>query len=178
MVHSYSHAEKIWHSLTVIINPQTENRAEWPLEWIKWVVDIEPGRDGLENLRILKRWVVEVRPLKHTVFFFFFRIWSKQISLGLDRQRWVEILNTTRCTVLDSGGVNMVEFGSLSSCRQELKVERNRLVHTACICVMFWPVDPAKNAIQGNAPEGGDTFWWQLWEEIAWAEIGWWNGTR
>ena len=45
-------------------------------------------------------------------------------------------------------------------------------------CVMFWPVDPAKNAIQGNAPEGGDTFWWQLWEEIAWAEIGWWNGTR
>ena len=44
--------------------------------------------------------------------------------------------------------------------------------------VMFWPFDPAKNAIQGNAPEGGDTFWWQLWEEIAWAEIGWWNGTR
>ena len=44
--------------------------------------------------------------------------------------------------------------------------------------VMFWPVDQAKNAIQGNAPEGGDTFWWQLWEEIAWAEIGWWNGTR
>ena len=30
---------------------------------------------------------------------------------------------------------------------------------------MFWPVDPAKNAIQGNAPEGDDTFWWQLWEE-------------
>ena len=24
--------------------------------------------------------------------------------------------------------------------------------------VMFWPVDPAKNAIQGNAPEGSDTF--------------------
>ena len=46
------------------------------------------------------------------------------------------------------------------------------------VCVMFWPVDPAKNAIQGNAPEEGDTFWWQLWEEIAWAEIDWWNGTR
>ena len=44
--------------------------------------------------------------------------------------------------------------------------------------VMFWPVDPAKNAIQGNALEGSDTFWWHLWEEIAWAEIGWWNGTR
>ena len=24
--------------------------------------------------------------------------------------------------------------------------------------VMFWPVDPAKNAIQGDAPEGTDTF--------------------
>ena len=43
---------------------------------------------------------------------------------------------------------------------------------------MFWPFDPAKNAIQGDAPEGTDTFYWQLWEEIAWVEIGWWNGTR
>ena len=25
-------------------------------------------------------------------------------------------------------------------------------------CVMFWPFDPAKNAIQGDAPEGSDTF--------------------
>ena len=24
--------------------------------------------------------------------------------------------------------------------------------------VMFWPADPAKNAIQGDAPEGSDTF--------------------
>ena len=32
-------------------------------------------------------------------------------------------------------------------------------------------------AIQGDAPEGSDTFQWQLGEEIAWAEIGWWNGT-
>ena len=24
--------------------------------------------------------------------------------------------------------------------------------------VMFWPFDPAKNAIHGDAPEGGDTF--------------------
>ena len=36
--------------------------------------------------------------------------------------------------------------------------------------------DPAQNAIQGDAPEGSNTFQWQLWEEIAWAEIGWWNG--
>ena len=33
-------------------------------------------------------------------------------------------------------------------------------------------LDPAQNAIQGDAPEGGDTFQWQLSEEIAWAEIG------
>ena len=32
--------------------------------------------------------------------------------------------------------------------------------------------DPAQNAIQGDAPEGSDTFQWQLGEEIAWAEIG------
>ena len=44
--------------------------------------------------------------------------------------------------------------------------------------VMFWPFDPAKNAIQGDAPERSDTFYWQLWEEIAWVEIGWWNRTR
>ena len=25
-------------------------------------------------------------------------------------------------------------------------------------CVMFWPFDQAKNAIQGDAPEGSDTF--------------------
>ena len=36
----------------------------------------------------------------------------------------------------------------------------------------------AKMPFQGDAPEGSDTFQWQLWEEIAWAEIGWWNGTR
>ena len=30
----------------------------------------------------------------------------------------------------------------------------------------------AKNAIQGDAPEGSDTFQWQLGEGIAWAEIG------
>ena len=26
------------------------------------------------------------------------------------------------------------------------------------LTVMFWPFDPAKNAIQGDAPEGSDTF--------------------
>ena len=52
-----------------------------------------------------------------------------------------------------------------------LSFENNKVI------VIFWPFDPAKNAIQGDAPEGSDTFKWLLGEEIAWAEIGWWNGT-
>ena len=44
--------------------------------------------------------------------------------------------------------------------------------------VVFWLSTQPKMPFQGDAPEGGDTFWWQLWEEIAWAEIGWWNGTK
>ena len=51
-------------------------------------------------------------------------------------------------------------------------------IHILRIYVMFWPFDPAKNAIQGDTPEGSETFWWQLWEETVWAEIGWWNGTK
>ena len=43
--------------------------------------------------------------------------------------------------------------------------------------VVFWPFDPAQNTIQDDTPEGSDTFQWQLGEEIAWVEIGWWNGT-
>ena len=35
-----------------------------------------------------------------------------------------------------------------------------------------------KMLFQGDAPEGSDTFQWQPGEEIAWAEIGSWNGTR
>ena len=31
---------------------------------------------------------------------------------------------------------------------------------------------PKKMLFQGDAPEGSDTFQWQLGEEIAWAEIG------
>ena len=35
-----------------------------------------------------------------------------------------------------------------------------------CTCCIL-TFDPAKNAIQSDAPEGSDTFQWQLWEEIA-----------
>ena len=31
-------------------------------------------------------------------------------------------------------------------------------VYLKCFNVMFWPFDPAKNAIQGDAPEESDTF--------------------
>ena len=43
------------------------------------------------------------------------------------------------------------------------------LLRWSCCILTF---DPAQNAIQGDAPEGSDTFQWQLREEIAWAEIG------
>ena len=42
-------------------------------------------------------------------------------------------------------------------------------------CILTF--EPAQNAIQGDAPEGSDTFQWQLGEEIAWGEIGKQNGT-
>ena len=45
--------------------------------------------------------------------------------------------------------------------------------------VMFWPFDPAKNAIRGDAPEGSDTFQWPVIERdrvgglrlIIWDEV-------
>ena len=42
------------------------------------------------------------------------------------------------------------------------------LISLCCILAF----NSAQNAIQGDAPEGSDTFQWQLGEEIAWAEIG------
>ena len=38
--------------------------------------------------------------------------------------------------------------------------------------MLYFDLRPEQNAIQGDAPEGSDTFQWQLREEIAWAEIG------
>ena len=52
-------------------------------------------------------------------------------------------------------------------------IEVGGRVETIQTTVIFWSVDAFQgNAFQGNAPEGSDTFWWQLWEEIAWAEMG------
>ena len=36
---------------------------------------------------------------------------------------------------------------------------------------LYFDLRPEQNAIQGDAPEGSETFQWQLCEEIAWAEI-------
>ena len=46
---------------SVIINSQTGN---------EWVIDVIPGRNGPENLRILRRQGVYVQPLKQVVGFF------------------------------------------------------------------------------------------------------------
>ena len=97
MMHSYVRKERIWQSSFVIINPQTGNETGRLLEWIESMVDVVIGRDCSENLRILKRKIswrskVEARGCV-------FRIWSKQISLGIERKWWVEILNTSRCAV-------------------------------------------------------------------------------
>ena len=40
------------------------------------------------------------------------------------------------------------------------------------LCFDLRPAPPKKMLFQGDAPEGSDTFQWQLGEEIAWAEIG------
>ena len=56
----------------------------------------------------------------------------------------------------------------------DIDIQTDHLISTRRpdLIVVFWPFDPAQNAIQGDAPEGSDTFQWQLGEEIAWAEIG------
>ena len=56
-----------------------------------------------------------------------------------------------------------------------IKFLSKKKYESMCYVLTF---DPAQNAIQGDAPEGSDTFQLQLGEEIAWAEIGKWNGTR
>ena len=91
--------------IIICYNKSPHRKWDWKeLEWNEKVVDVESSRDGPENWRILKdsSWgsIVEAHDLV-------IRIWSNQISLGLDRQRWVKILDTTRCTGC-VGGVSIV----------------------------------------------------------------------
>ena len=66
------------------------NHLDASLEWR--VNDVMSGRDIMRILGFWKRRRVEIRPSKQAIGFF----WSDQISLGLDRQRWVEILNKNK----------------------------------------------------------------------------------
>ena len=104
MVHSYASAERIWQSSSVIIDPQTGNWAGPLLEGTEWVVDVDPGRDGPENFEKTSSCgpTVKARGLA-------FRIWPKQISLGLDRQRWVEICDKM-CRAWAGGQYGMVSI--------------------------------------------------------------------
>ena len=89
--HSHARAERTWQS--VIINSQTGNGLDGLSEWIEWVDDVTPRRDGLIILGFWKIQGVEVQPSKRVVEFFR----SDQIRLGLNRQGWVGILDITRC---------------------------------------------------------------------------------
>ena len=51
----------------------------------------------------------------------------------------------------------MINF-KLCQCVQTNVHYWTEIITWSRIIIMFWPVDPAKNAIQGDAPEGSDTF--------------------
>ena len=120
----------------VIINPQTENEAGC-------VNDVMPGRDGPENLRILKRvswdWAMEAEiwvSAIEAMSWVFYRCGGD--FSGLDRRRWIQILNITRCAARWDG-VSIVKSVSLSSCRYGLKLEINKpfvpeTTECACMC--------------------------------------------
>ena len=84
------------------------------LEWIEWVDDVMLRKDVQRILGLKKtpeRWgpVVDGNS-------WVFRIWSDQISLGLDSLRWGEILYTTRCTASVGWQYSMVSIGSYEFC--------------------------------------------------------------
>ena len=78
-------------------------------KWVWSLYDVMPGRDGPENSRILKksqlkvdigprRQIVEFLLLGYRVEIWGFGHWVEELSFSdFYRQRWIEILNTTRC---------------------------------------------------------------------------------
>ena len=50
--------------------------------------------------------------------------------------------------------LSLIDISINNICKEENK---NKLTFAILLIVMFWPFDPAKNAIQGGAPEGSDT---------------------
>ena len=144
--------------MTIIIchNKLPGRKWRWrPLKWIESVVDVTLGRDGPENLRILKRPFNWVSTLKHAARFFRSK---KQIILGLYRQRWVEILNTSRCTARMVGGLHrMVSIGFYDLCLSTRVVEdwNQKLINPfvsetteftyICICIITVIIDNFMN---------------------------------
>ena len=65
------------------------------LEWIEWVDDVMPGRydQRILDLKKMGSWSLTVDASGWV-----FKIWSDQISLGLDWQRWIEIWDATKCS--------------------------------------------------------------------------------
>ena len=52
----------------------------------------------------------------------------------------------------------MLILSHINFCPQKFGLQHNSIVKIYNTIVVFWPFDPGKNAIQGDAPEGSDTF--------------------
>ena len=125
----HSHARFEWQSSSIIINSQTGYEVGNAIG-VDWADGWRHARNRWpENFRILKKLKIWGTSVEASSWIFF--IWSDQISLCLDRQKWVEITDTARCTAHRMESAYMVSlswFVSLSSCRQRLKTERNKPV--------------------------------------------------
>ena len=115
LVQFHARAERIWQSTFVIINARQE-------------MELECGWRHAQ-----KRWSWEFEYFEGTVSWVFYR-WGMRLSFSdLDRQRWIEILNITRCAA-HWGGVSIVWLAwllrivSLSSCRHGPKPGINKPV--------------------------------------------------
>ena len=109
----------------------------------KWgwsVDDVMPGRDVPENLRILKK--SQLRLDHGGTELSFLPLWQRLSFLGLDRWRWIETLNITRCTARWWGQHSKKCVSFLMSPWTEVKKLINRLYLkqqslpvSACICI-------------------------------------------
>ena len=69
-----------------------------------------------------------------------------------DLARELKKLRNMRVTIVP------IVFGALGTITKGLLKGLENLEVRGRVDVMFWPFDPAKNAIQGDAPERSDTF--------------------
>ena len=120
---------------------------EMGLEWIEWVVDVIPGRDGPENMSILKRREVAARPSKRAVGFFGFdQIRSVWVSTSWDlrpkmRRAWevsdciIIIIIIIDITVYNSINVTLT-FNSFFS-----SLARSKYLFIFSLCFIFTPLE-------------------------------------